>query len=184
MEQNGNNYDPSEYRNLDNNNNNAAPQVHLDQSPQPQGYTSNQQGNQYQYGQNIPQLQQQPPQYVQYQQNPDPLFTVQISRPVVIQTGQIPVYPSTIVTNQRVPGVMLCNRFGLSPVSTTCTFCGSMVTTQVQETCNCEACCLCCMTGFLIYAIIQCCNGKDLCCCDAIHICPNCGRQLGTYYAR
>ena len=95
-----------------------------------------------------------------------------IAQPVIIQQGA----PNAIVVNQplSVPNIVIVNnRWGLSPVSTTCSFCGTPITTVVEQTCNCSACCLCCFTGFLIYACIQSCNGKEMCCCDGFHKCPN-----------
>ena len=74
-------------------------------------------------------------------------------------------------------------KLGLSPVSTTCPFCRTTVTTTVEESFNCCACLLCCYTGILIYVCIQLCNDKSILCCDATHRCPNCGAVIGQYLA-
>ena len=91
------------------------------------------------------------------------------------------VQPAFIV-NQTTPKVVVVPpKFGTAPVSLICINCNNPITTQVEKTFNCCSCFLCCWTGFLIYACIQMCNGKELCCCDATHRCPKCGFTLGKY---
>ena len=99
--------------------------------------------------------------------------------------GQQPM-PQPIVVNQATPqvvNVVGAQTFGTVPVSITCQFCKNPVTTTVEKSCSCGACCLCMMTGFIFYACIQCCRGKEICCCDAVHKCPSCQQQLGAYQA-
>ena len=90
----------------------------------------------------------------------------------------------TPVTNQAQPqvvNVVAGQKFGTVPLSITCQFCKNPVTTTVNKTCSCCACCLCWSTGLLIWICIQSCRGKEINCWDAVHICPSCGQQLGTY---
>ena len=94
---------------------------------------------------------------------------------VVVNTQKLPV----VVVGTAVNPDMLKS----SPVPLQCPFCLNMVTTNTVEKWNCPACCLCFWTGFVVYACIQCCRGKDLCCYDVYHTCPKCGNNLGTYKA-
>ena len=96
-----------------------------------------------------------------------------------------PIQANTIVINQQVPNIVFTNisKIGTSPFSTTCQYCRTLIKTNVEKTCNCCVCLMCCYTGFIIFAIIQLCSGKEVCCCDAVHKCPNCGRILATYSA-
>ena len=93
------------------------------------------------------------------------------------QTGNQPV-----VVNQAQPQVIqVVPNFGTTPVSITCQFCQTPVTTVVETQCNCLSVCLCCLTSLVFYICVQCCRGKELGCSDAIHKCPRCGQILGTY---
>ncbi len=99
--------------------------------------------------------------------------------------GQPPM-GQPIIVNQATPqvvNVVGAQTFKTVPVSMTCQFCKNPVTTTVEKSCSCGACCLCIMTGFIFYACIQCCRGKEICCCDAVHKCPSCQQQLGAYQA-
>ena len=98
------------------------------------------------------------------------------------QPVQYAVQPA-IVVNQVSPVIVRMPKLGLSPVSTTCPFCRTTVTTTVEQSFNCCACLLCCYTGFLVYACIQLCNDKSILCCDATHRCPLCGGIIGQYLA-
>ena len=92
--------------------------------------------------------------------------------------------PNTIVVNQQGPATMVHpDMFKTTPVALNCTFCHKPITTNVNKTFNCCACCLCYFTGILLYVCIQCCRGKDICCYDASHTCPYCGNVVGTYTA-
>ena len=89
-----------------------------------------------------------------------------------------------IVVNQAQPqvvNVVSGQTFGTNPVSITCQFCKNPVTTVVQKKCNCGTCCLCCISGILLFICIQCCRNKEIGCNDATHTCPSCGQILGTY---
>ena len=100
-----------------------------------------------------------------------------------VMASQIPVN-GIIVVNQSVPTIVVGTpHLGTYPVSCTCPFCKLPGTTVVEKSFSCGACCLCCCTGLLIYLCIQACNGKDFCCCDATHKCPNCGGIIGQYAA-
>ena len=87
------------------------------------------------------------------------------------------------IYNQSGPTVVnvVGTNFGTRPVSLTCQFCKTPVVTNVIETCSCGSVCLCIMTGFLMWVCIQCCRNKEINCCDAKHVCPNCGQVLGYY---
>ena len=92
--------------------------------------------------------------------------------------------PAIIIPVQTVPRVVSVPiKFTKSPMAIVCPRCGASVTTVTQEECNWSACCLCCYTGFHIFACIQCCNGKDIGCTDVKHSCPNCGNLVGGYIA-
>ena len=91
--------------------------------------------------------------------------------------------PNTvIVVNQNAPYVRTnfeVNRS--SAFYTTCQFCQQKVLTKSIQTFNCCTCLFCCCTGCLFYSIIQIIRGKDICCYDAIHRCPNCGQTICEY---
>ena len=91
--------------------------------------------------------------------------------------------PAIIIPVQTAPRVVAPIKFTKSPMAIVCPRCGASITTNIQEECNWSACCLCCYTGFVIFACIQCCNGKDLGCTDVKHFCPNCGNLIGGYIA-
>ena len=89
-----------------------------------------------------------------------------------------------IVVNQAQPqvvNVISGQTFGTDPVSITCQFCKNPVTTVVQKKCNCGTCCLCCISGILIFICVQSCRNKEIGCNDATHTCPSCGQVLGNY---
>ena len=92
-----------------------------------------------------------------------------------------------VVVNQESPVTVVTvldpSLFKTSTVITQCPYCRNVVSTDVQTSCNCCAFCCCCWTGFVFYACVQCCRGKDICCCNAIHTCPSCKKQLGSYVA-
>ena len=97
-------------------------------------------------------------------------------------------YPD-VMMNQPIPVIAVQTAiinplmFRTEPVAIQCPFCFNYITTKVETTCSLGACCLCCFTGFLVFACIQLCNNKNVCCCDATHFCPICGKQLGFYSA-
>ena len=88
---------------------------------------------------------------------------------------------NNILVNQVKPTYLISApvKFRRSPVSIVCPHCKVLVNTVVEETFNCLTCCLYCLTGCIIYPCIQCCNGKEVGCCDTKHKCPNCGTILG-----
>ena len=100
-------------------------------------------------------------------------------QPAIVQ----PMQGRAIVINQAIPLVIVPRQvnWGTSPISTACPFCRNSVTTNVEQNFNCGTCFLCWVTGICLFACIQLCRGKDICCCDAIHRCPNCGNILGIY---
>ena len=106
-----------------------------------------------------------------------PQYGQPIASPVVAQTGM-----PTIVLNQQVPHTPVDPRlFKTNPLAIRCMFCQQPITTLVNKQFNCLACFLCFCTGIIFYVCIQACRRKDLCCYDAVHLCPNCGKTVGTY---
>ena len=93
----------------------------------------------------------------------------------------IPQQP--VVTNQVQPQVVnvINYNFGTTPIMMNCQFCKSPINTTVEKQWNCCTCCLCWMTGLVFFICVQSCRGKELCCYDAVHKCPNCGQILGYY---
>ncbi len=74
----------------------------------------------------------------------------------------------------------LPSEFGSSPVAVTCPYCLVPITTKTKSSFNFVACCCFLFFGFLFF-ICQAILRKNICCCDIIHICPRCGRTLGSY---
>ena len=105
------------------------------------------------------------------------------AQPVLVQGG----FPSGIIVNQplQVPNIVMTGRpsFAKLPVSTICQFCRNPMTTAVQKSFNFGAFLLCWFTGFCFVMCIQCCLGKKVGCCDAVHKCPLCGNIVAVYYA-
>ena len=97
-------------------------------------------------------------------------------QPVVGQPG----YTAAIVVNQGGAGLALPANTSKS-YATTCPGCGQSIMTNAIRTFNCCTCLLCYCTGILCFICIQACRGKDFCCYDAVHSCPNCGRTLASY---
>ena len=116
-----------------------------------------------------------------YQPYPNQVPSSQFGQPQVVQQpqmGQAQVVPVT--TNQMVDDP---KKYKLSPVVTKCPHCFQQVTTNVETSCSCCACCCCIISFFVIYACIQCCKGKDICCQDAVHRCPSCQKDIYYYKA-
>jgi len=107
----------------------------------------------------------------------------QYGQPATAPPGSVPM-PNAIVINQQSPGMMLNpDMFKLNPVNINCPSCGKIITTVVTQNFSCLACLLCCCTGLVCYLLIQVCRGKDICCQDADHTCPYCGRLIASYKA-
>lgn len=66
------------------------------------------------------------------------------------------------------------------PITMTCPFCRSLITTKTESKLNFVACC-CCLFFTLLYCCVQLCSNRNVCCCDIIHKCPKCGSILGHY---
>ena len=116
-----------------------------------------------------------PQQQVVYQPVVQPVY----GQHIIVAQPQ-PVVSGAIIVNQNQP-LLGAPVFSVSPVLMVCPFCQQQITTRVVTNCNIGALCLfLCITYF--YFIIQCIRGKDCCCNDAIHYCPNCGHELGRYY--
>ncbi len=90
---------------------------------------------------------------------------------------------SIVIMNQTQPQVVnvMNSNFGTKPVSLTCQFCKTPITTHVKKTFDCCSCLLCLFTSFLIWLCVQCCRDKEINCWDAKHTCPNCGQVLRYY---
>ena len=111
---------------------------------------------------------------------PNPGYQLGYGQPVIMQPNG-----NVIIVNHSIPTIITSSPASRSkyPVSMTCLFCQLPITTIVEQTWNCGACCLCYLTGFCLFACIQVCSGKEIGCYDSIHRCPNCGSTLGTYSA-
>ena len=93
--------------------------------------------------------------------------------------GQPPLLSGNIVINQNQPFLPM-QPLLVNPVQMICPFCKQNITTTVERQFNCCACCLCWLIG-VFYFIIQAVRGKDLCCDDATHRCPQCNNVIGVY---
>ena len=93
-------------------------------------------------------------------------------------------YLSQILTTQssleEKPIIVAPIEFKDDPVSMTCPFCRKVITTKTELKFNFVAC-FCCLIFNLLYCCVQICLGKNACCCDIKHKCPECGRILGNY---
>ena len=115
-----------------------------------------------------------PQQQVVYQPVVQPVY----GQHIIVAQPQ-PVVSAAIIVNQNQP-LLGGPVFSVSPVTMVCPFCQQQITTRVVTNFNTGAFCLfLCINYF--YFIIQCIRGKDWCCNDAIHYCPNCGHELGRY---
>ena len=101
---------------------------------------------------------------------------------------------NAIIINQQLPTETPIS-FSKDPVKMKCPYCLQNITSEVEKKCNCLTCL------FYLFAIILCaipllicagiCNsatGLNInpscdceCCCDIEHICPNCGKNIGSY---
>ena len=106
-----------------------------------------------------------------------------MAQPIII--AQPPEYVVPVTNNQiAVASVIYDNKmFKLNPVLIQCPFCRKNVTTTVEPSFSCCACCVCMFTGLLIFICIQLIRGKEICCQDATHYCPNCNNKVGIYKA-
>ena len=105
--------------------------------------------------------------------------------PIIIAQPQQPIqYVIPVASNQIYAAPMYnSDIFMLDPVLINCPFCHQNVTTTVEPTFSCCACCICLCTGLLIFILIQLCRNKNICCQDAVHYCPNCNNKVGFYKA-
>ena len=78
------------------------------------------------------------------------------------------------------PSKKVVQEFKSNPVYTTCFNCHRPIVTTTKLEFNFLACCCFLCTG-LLYICVQALAGNNICCCDVIHICPNCGKFLGKY---
>ena len=103
--------------------------------------------------------------------------------PIII--AQSPEYVVPVTNNQiAVASVIYDNNiFKLNPVLIQCPYCRKNVTTTVEPSFSCCACCVCMFTGLLIFICIQLIRGKEICCQDATHYCPNCNNKIAVYKA-
>ena len=163
--------------NNDNNNNLNAPTVNAQPPMQPQPMSNPilppEPNNQQPYPQPQQPLYQPPPQVV-YQPVAQPVY----GQNIIVAQPQ-PVVQGAIVINQNQPFIQR-QIFMVSPVSMVCPFCQQQISTRVETQFNLAACCICCWIG-VFYFIMQAIRGKDLCCDDARHICPNCNHEVGRY---
>ena len=104
----------------------------------------------------------------------------QYGKPVVT-SPPIMTTPTLVIVNQDSTNILHPSQYKTVPVCCQCPNCNKMMTTFVVKKVNCCALCLCLVTGVLWYVLIQCFRGKDLCCYDASHTCPNCNALVGSY---
>ena len=106
-------------------------------------------------------------------------------QPIIINSANssevaLPRRETSIVVNQVAPGISMIADTYL-PFETECPFCKKEITTTAIQTFNCGTCCLCYFTGLFLFCCIQLCRGKDICCYDAVHKCPECGKTVAVY---
>ena len=100
-----------------------------------------------------------------------------------IANGVPPNGMPAIILNQQIPNLIVDPKmYRTNPLTIRCMFCEIPITTTVTKKCNCLALFLFLCTGY-IYIFVQMCRKKDVCVYDATHVCPNCGRTVGTYRA-
>ena len=106
-----------------------------------------------------------------------------MAQPIII--AQPPEYVVPVTNNQIAVASVIYenNMFKLNPVLIQCPYCRKNVTTTVEPSFSCCACCVCMFTGLLIFICIQLIRGKEICCQDATHYCPNCNNKIAVYKA-
>ena len=100
---------------------------------------------------------------------------------------------NVIIANQQLPTVTPIT-FSTSPVEIVCPFCLQKVISNVEKNFNCLTCLFYVFISALCAIPLLICSGMcnsaginfnpscDCdCCCDAEHICPNCGKMIGSY---
>lgn len=125
-----------------------------------------------------------------YSQNPPPVINSSIpptnqnpssyppSMPTYSYQPPIQNQPQTIVIKQYINIAPL--NLGTSPRSIVCPCCQNNITTIVEKTCN--------FWDFLLLAyfwiawvVVKIVKGKNVCCINATHKCPQCGQIIGKY---
>ena len=135
----------------------------------------------------VPPPQQAPNYNINVQPQPMPNYALlpqqqpQYGQPIV--SGVPPNGNPAIINNQQVPTIVDPRMFKIKPLTIRCTYCQMPITTVVTKRCNVLAFFLCVCSGILLYILIQACRRKDCCCYDSTHVCPNCGRTVGSYRA-
>ena len=87
---------------------------------------------------------------------------------------------STSTSNPVTNAPIITQEFRDKPISTICSSCHRQIVTRTKMKFNCVACFCFLFTGIL-YICVQACLDKNICCCDVIHRCPNCGVVLGEF---
>lgn len=93
--------------------------------------------------------------------------------PPYVETDTSMNLNTAIIVNQSV-------EFRTNPVSIVCIHCKNPVMTNTKSKLNFTAC-FCFLIFGLLYILCQACMDKNICCCDVIHYCPKCGREVGRY---
>ena len=75
---------------------------------------------------------------------------------------------------------IIIQEFRNNPICTVCSYCQKPIKTKTESRFNILACC-CFLFYGILYICIQALSDKNICCCDVIHRCPNCGKFLGEY---
>ena len=92
--------------------------------------------------------------------------------------GSVLTTQSAMISKPHAP--VIYEKFRTQPISTTCRFCQCHIITSTETKFNCLAC-FCFLLTNILYICVQLCADNNICCCDVIHRCPNCGRVLGKY---
>ena len=86
---------------------------------------------------------------------------------------------NAVVINQIAPtGLLTAPK--TAPYSIVCPFCKKNIVTNAVKSFDCISCLLC-YFFCICYCIAQCARGKECCCYNAEHKCPNCGQVVGIY---
>lgn len=62
-----------------------------------------------------------------------------------------------------------------------CPYCNKQGMTNIEQDCSVTAGILCCLGGFILPMLVQCCRGKDMNCSNTEHYCVGCSNKLASY---
>ena len=102
---------------------------------------------------------------------------------IIAQPSKPNQYVVPTTTNQVNNVNLYDKKFRLEPTVINCPFCQQNVTTNVERSFSCCACCIFMFTGLILFICIQVIRGKDILCQNAVHYCPYCKNKVGIYNA-